>query len=214
MRKMRWTLTLLALTASGVWTQQTPPQLIHAVAAVYPTDPGSAGLKHICMLDVIVGADGTPEKIQVLGTHPSPFDAAAISAVKQSTFAPGKLHGTPLTAPIHLYVPFNYEKKPAVPQMLPIRLKGMEPPRVLYWVKPEYTDEARRAGLQGIVLVSVLVTEDGLPTDAHVIRDALGKGLDEKAVEAVNQDRFRPATVDGVPLAFPITMELNFQLGR
>jgi TonB family protein len=58
---------------------------------------------------------------------------------------------------------------------------------------PEYSDEARLAELEGTVTVDVAAVEDGLATDLRVSR-TLGLGLDEKAIEAVQQWRFKPDT--------------------
>jgi TonB family protein len=88
-----------------------------------------------------------------------------------------------------------------------------KPPVVLYAPPAEFSDQARAAKYNAIVLVSVLVTEEGLTADAKVER-AAGMGLDEKAIKAISQYRFMPATKDGVPLAVRITVEINFSLGR
>jgi TonB family protein len=86
-----------------------------------------------------------------------------------------------------------------------------KPPVALYAPAAQFSEQARAEKFQGVVLVSVLVTEEGLPTDVRVVKP-VGKGLDEKAVEAVNQYRFKPATKDGVPVAARISVEINFRL--
>ena len=58
---------------------------------------------------------------------------------------------------------------------------------------PEYSAEARLAGLEGTVQVMGTIAEDGTPSDLHVTQ-ALGLGLDQKALEAVNQRRYAPGT--------------------
>jgi protein TonB len=50
-----------------------------------------------------------------------------------------------------------------------------------------------------------------MPTDIKITRP-LGSGLDEKAVEAVRQWRFKPGTKDGSPVAVRINVEINFNL--
>src|SRR5262249_52105010 len=55
--------------------------------------------------------------------------------------------------------------------------------RPLDLVRPSYTDEARRAGVQGRVRIELAVNDHGEVTDAHVL-DGLGYGLDEVALEA------------------------------
>jgi protein TonB len=55
------------------------------------------------------------------------------------------------------------------------------------------------------------VGPDGKPRDIHVSR-TLGLGLDEKAIEAVNQWKFEPALKDGKPVAVAINVEVQFRL--
>jgi len=84
-------------------------------------------------------------------------------------------------------------------------------PKVLYQPEAEFSDEARRNKIQGPVLVSLIVDAHGMPQNVHVVRH-LGYGLDEKAVEAVRQYRFKPAMHNGVPVPVVMKVEVNFQL--
>ena len=59
-------------------------------------------------------------------------------------------------------------------------------------VEPSYSEEARKAKFQGTVVLSVTVGTDGRASHIQVQR-SLGLGLDEKAIEAVKQWRFKPA---------------------
>ncbi|HEY0785667.1 MAG TPA: energy transducer TonB [Acidobacteriaceae bacterium] len=88
---------------------------------------------------------------------------------------------------------------------------GVSKPTILYSVDPEFSDEARRAKYQGVVVISLIVDAQGNPQHIHVVRQ-LGMGLDEKAVEAVKQYKFKPALKDGKPVAVEINIEVNFQL--
>jgi TonB family protein len=85
-------------------------------------------------------------------------------------------------------------------------------PVLIRKTEPEYTEEARAAHFQGTVTLSARVNTDGVPEDMRVVR-SLGMGLDEKAIDAVKQWRFRPATEDGQPVASMSTIEVNFRLG-
>ncbi len=78
-------------------------------------------------------------------------------------------------------------------------------------VDPEYSDEARRAKFTGIVIVSLVVDPSGKPQHVHVIRH-LGMGLDERAIEAVRQYRFKPAEYQGRPVPVEVNIEVNFQI--
>ena len=88
---------------------------------------------------------------------------------------------------------------------------GVTAPTLVFKVEPEYSEEARKAKFQGIVLLYLEVNERGLPQNPRVIR-ALGLGLDEKAIEAVMKWRFRPGLKDGKPVAAQAQVEVNFRL--
>jgi TonB family protein len=84
-------------------------------------------------------------------------------------------------------------------------------PVLLYSVSPEFTDEARRAKYQGVVVVSTVVDAQGMPQNVRVVRP-LGMGLDEKAIAAVKKYRFKPAMRNGEPVAVMVSIEINFRL--
>jgi protein TonB len=88
---------------------------------------------------------------------------------------------------------------------------GVSAPQVIFSVDPEFSDEARRAKYQGICLVSLIVDAQGNPQRVRVIRP-LGMGLDEKAVEAVRQYKFKPAYYQGHPVAVELNIEVNFRI--
>jgi TonB family protein len=93
----------------------------------------------------------------------------------------------------------------------PFRVPGVTPPTILSRVEPNYTDEARAARYQGVVVLEVIVRKDGTADVLRVIR-ALGFGLDEQAIVAVKQWRFRPGTRDGQPVDVLLSVEVNFNL--
>jgi TonB family protein len=97
------------------------------------------------------------------------------------------------------------------PGIFPAGRKGVTVPEVLFNPEPSFSDEARKAKAQGIVLLLLVVGKDGHPSDIRV-RQSLGMGLDEKAIEAVNRWRFRPATLNGQPVAAQIAVQVDFHL--
>jgi periplasmic protein TonB len=76
-------------------------------------------------------------------------------------------------------------------------------------VRAEYTQEARDAGIEGRVVLEAVVQTDGTPTDIKVVRslDSV-HGLDEQAVKALTQWRFKPGTKDGE--AVPVRLQFTF----
>jgi periplasmic protein TonB len=88
---------------------------------------------------------------------------------------------------------------------------GVSAPQVIFQVEPEFSEEARKAKVAGNVLVNLWVGTDGRPSHVRVIR-GVGMGLDEKAVEAVKQYKFRPAMENGKPVLVELNIEVNFQI--
>jgi len=85
-------------------------------------------------------------------------------------------------------------------------------PKVIFEPDAEFSDEARRAKYQGVVLVSFIVNAQGNVENPRVTRP-LGMGLDEKAIEAVLKYKFKPAMKDGkTPVAVMMSLEVNFRL--
>lgn len=88
---------------------------------------------------------------------------------------------------------------------------GVSAPVVLHSIEPEFTPEARAANFQGSVSIQLIVDSQGNPQNVHVLGH-LGMGLDEKAVEAVRQYRFKPAMYQGHPVAVQIAINVAFHL--
>jgi len=84
-------------------------------------------------------------------------------------------------------------------------------PRPLATPDPDYTEQARDARLQGMCVLGLIVGTDGKPRDIRVIRK-LGLGLDEKAILAVSQWTFAPATKNGTPVPVQISVQVSFKL--
>jgi TonB family protein len=88
---------------------------------------------------------------------------------------------------------------------------SMTAPRVLSKRDPPYSDEARKAHIQGSVLLSLVVDESGTPQLVTVLLP-LGAGLDEAAIETVQKWHFQPGAKNGVPVPVQATVEINFRL--
>lgn len=84
-------------------------------------------------------------------------------------------------------------------------------PVLLVKTDPEYSDEARHAKLQGIVVLHIEVSAKGKPQNITVVR-GLGLGLDERAVQAVRQWEFRAGTINGKPAVTSADVYVTFRL--
>ena len=88
---------------------------------------------------------------------------------------------------------------------------GVSAPSLVSKIEPEYSEEARTAKFQGTVLLKVTIDTDGLAKDIQVLKSQ-GMGLDEQAVIAVTQWKFKPGMKDGLPIPVMAQIEINFKL--
>jgi periplasmic protein TonB len=90
---------------------------------------------------------------------------------------------------------------------------GVTLPRVLKEVRPNYTSDAMRAKVQGVVMLECVVRPDGSVGDVQVIRSLDSTfGLDQEAIKAAKQWRFAPGTRMGEAVPVLISIELTFTL--
>jgi TonB family protein len=85
------------------------------------------------------------------------------------------------------------------------------PVEITFKPRPDYTAEARKLKIEGEVLVRVMFSADGHVKVLGVSR-GLGHGLDESALRAAEQIRFKPAAREGTPVDSTATVHIVFQL--
>jgi TonB family protein len=133
------------------------------------------------------------------------FPGGEIQAVELSDIQQGE------PDPRLFTLPLGYEMKDErkAGAVLP---ETVTPPVVIRQVNPELSDEARQhRPLDATVLVGLIVDIHGQPQQVHVVR-GFGEGLDEQAVKAVQQYRFRPAMKDGEAVATALNVAVRFQI--
>ena len=159
----------------------------------------------------------TVENLQVV-SGPPPLLVSAIDAVRQWKYKPYLLNGEPTA--VDTIININYTLEGSADTQGEKQYEGVPPkkiggnvsaPVVIYQVEPEFTEDARKAKFMGIVLVNLIVDQEGRPQNVHILR-GVGMGLDAKAVEAVKQYRFKPAMESGKPVPVELNVEVNFQI--
>ena len=88
---------------------------------------------------------------------------------------------------------------------------GITAPGLLKEVRPEFTDDARRQGIEGDVVLEIVVRADGRVGDVRVVQ-GLGGGLNRNAIAAVKQWQFSPARRHGVPVDVMVEVAVAFTL--
>jgi TonB family protein len=130
-----------------------------------------------------------------------------VKAVESWRFAPGAADGTARES--HGSV----ELECGPPLAIPVSNSGagVTGPTVVYKTDPLYTEEARKAKLTGTVRLRVVVDPTGHARQMEVI-GPLGMGLDENAMETVEEWRFKPGAKGGSAVNVRATIEVNFRL--
>ena len=210
------------------------PRLLKEVAPRYTSEAMRAKIQGQVQLEVVIQKDGTVGDVRVLKSLDATngLDAEAIRAAKGWLFQPATLRATgqPVDYRATLELSFRIFGDPfrdAMKEGTP----GLVAPKVLSSVQPEYTPDAKAAGLQGKVLIEVVVNADGVvsasrikqsidPTASvvEVNRRALlttagaPTSLDDAALAASRKWTFEPATLSGQPVAAVTTLEFVFAL--
>lgn len=94
----------------------------------------------------------------------------------------------------------------------PVRVGGnVKAPVIVTRVEPVYTEVARRARIQGIVIIEAVIDRQGNVTEARVLKP-LPMGLDQAALDAIRRWKFRPGTLNGQPVPVYYNLTINFRL--
>jgi protein TonB len=94
----------------------------------------------------------------------------------------------------------------------PMRVGGdVNPPVAVKRVDPIYPDVARKARIEGMVILETIIDRDGNVTDVRVLK-GLPLGLDQSAVDAVKRWKFKPGTLNGQAVPVIFTLTVNFTL--
>jgi protein TonB len=88
---------------------------------------------------------------------------------------------------------------------------GVKAPVPIHRVEPGYTESARRDRIEGVVILEAIIDDSGDVRDVRVLK-SLPNGLDEEAIAAVRQWKFRPGTRDGKPIPVIFTLTIKFRL--
>jgi TonB family protein len=193
-------------------------QVISRVDPVYPPEAKAAHLQGFVVLRAVVGKNGNVSNVTVV-SGPLELVQSAIDAVSQWRYKPYLLNGEPVEVETRVNVSYWLaDSGGASPYRTPgvaaadVRLVGggVSAPQLIYKVDPEFSEEARKARADGVVVIGLIVDTRGIPRKVHVVR-GIGMGLDDKAFEAVRDYRFKPAMLDGKPVPVEVNVEVNFK---
>lgn len=205
----------------------------------YPTKALDAQLQGDVVLDVLIGKNGKVKEVHLVSGDPI-LSRSAVDAVRHWRYAPFISQGagveTRTTVTVHFVLttgPYDCPGQQAnqynfrtdlstpssssttaqtSPQQAVFKVGGsVKPPQAVHTPDPQYTPSARKAARQGTAVLSAIVTPEGRIAVVKMER-VLGYGLDQKAIDAVCQWKFKPALKDDRPVAVQINVEVTFRL--
>jgi protein TonB len=146
----------------------------------------------------------TTPVIDNLFSGPGPIDGVDHGDPNSTVTLPNSHGDGPVTAPM-----------PEAPRSdEPIHVgAGVTPPEIVTRIEPRYTDIARHAGTEGVVVLQAVIDEQGMVTNLSVIK-GLPMGLEQAALDAVRQWRFKPALQQGRPVKVYYNLTVRFSIQR
>jgi TonB family protein len=205
---------------------------------VYPQDAKAAHIQGTVVLHALISKTGEIENLQVI-SGPKELVQSALHAVNQWKYKPYLLNGQPTE--VETTININYtlgEDAPGQAAQYQYLMPGVvekiggsvSAPALIYKVDPEFTAKARKAKASGTVLLGLVVDKQGLPKNVHVLRGfgigpdgrpdpklkkaarAAADGMNQNAVDAVTQYKFKPATEEGKPVPVELSVEVNYKI--
>lgn len=198
-------------------------------AADYPLGPGigvaaydearllaAIGRSASATVSFDIDERGFPQRFQVMKASEEVWGPEAVALIQNWRFHPGMQAGHPISVPCALSLvwgteDFSSKANTVEVAVAQLRTETLPDSAIVSKTEPEYTEEARQAGLEGTTVISLIVDQTGVPTEVQK-HGGLGMGLDESAAQAISQWRFRPMLLNGQPAAVALVVRVDFRL--
>ena len=197
-----------AAGAVKVKDQIKPPKLVKLINPVYPETARQSKVEGVVILQARTDTQGRVKDAMVLRSVPL-LDQAAIDAVRQWVYEPLVIDGQAKEAVFTVTVRFALDKDKEKAQGQGATGEVLVP-KLIKKVDPVYPEAARKAGIQGIVLLEATTDEQG-----NVVKVKVQKSipeLDQAAIDALKQWKYEPMIVEGKPKGVVFTVTIRFAL--
>jgi len=194
-----------------------PPKLLKVVEPVYPEVARKAQVEGVVILEARTDQDGNVENARILRSIPL-LDQAAIDAVKQWKYEPLVIDGKSRKVLFTVTVRFALktgDKEKDLEKFAQGAVKAVgdiKPPKLLHSVEPVYPEEAKKAGVEGVVILSAKADATGHVQDVMILRSV--PLLNKAAIDAVKQWVYEPMLINNVPQSVVFTVTVRFQLNE
>ncbi len=181
-----------------------PPKLLKAVTPQYPLKARRLGFEGTVIIEATTDLNGRVKKTKVLKSVPF-LDEPSVKAIRQWVYEPVVINGQPRPIVFTVTIDFSlhYEEKDKV-------LSDLTPPKLMTRVVPVYPPEAKKAGIEGTVILGATIDGEGKVTDVKVLESV--PGLDQAAVDALKQWVYTPVWVNNQPVIYTFTVAVKFAL--
>jgi len=202
-----------------------PPRNIKQVDPIYPEIARLAGVEGLVILEVETDIYGRVQGYKILRSIPL-LDQAAIEAVKQSVYEPLIIEGKPRGGIFTVTVRFELKDKveagggaavrvvPGKARVAPLKITSAPVPKLIKQVDPIYPEVARKARVEGVVIVEATTDIYGRVQSYTILRSI--PLLDQAAIDAIKQWVYEPAIIDGkpIPISFKIIIQFILDSGK
>lgn len=187
--------------------RDSAPQLLSAVAAVYPSDFLKATKEQLPQVnslevDIEVDAEGVVRNAKAV--RPSDLAATAEAAARAWKFAPARKEGVAVEAKLRVPVCFSW------PDQFEIKELSKQPV-VISQTRPEYPLDQRRRNFGGEAVVLFVVDKEGLVRNPVIVRSN-NPAFNQPSLDAVSKWRFKPGIVNGEPVNTRMMVPMVFRL--
>jgi len=205
--------SLIAVTRSN---SPRPTVVSEPVLSEYAPPDSSlcSGQPGYVIVNLEIDPHGVPANVRVNSTPNDTVSLGVVEAIGKWRFKPGTedRKARPAKGTIVLECRPAKAQPAQTPDANTYRVgNDVTAPVPIFRPEPQYSEEARKAKLQGDATLSVTVEANGKVSDIRVLKP-LGFGLDEEAAAAVIQWRFKPATKNGMPVRVAAAINVNFRL--
>ena len=197
-----------------------PPRLIKKVDPIYPEAARQARVEGNVILGTRIDTQGRVSRVMVYSSKEFSLVQAAMDAVKQWVYEPLIVDGKPKEAVFTTQVRFKLgsQQKTETAEVVGGVVGGVlkagdsvEPPRLIKKVEPKYPVEARKALVQGMVVLEVTTDEEGNVEKVEVLRSESSL-LNQASIDAVKQWKYEPMMSKGKPVRLSFNVTLTFRL--
>jgi len=198
----------------------SPPEVLHSVNAEFSDEARRAHYQGVCLIGLIVDAQGNPQNLHVVRPLGMGLDEKAMEAIRQYKFKPAmKNRTTPVPTMITIEVDFRlYNGKGPLPESILTEAPrfdsvpaNVRPPVLINYVTPKYSRYAQKQRISGECVLALTVDIHGVPRNVHVVT-SLEPSLDANAIQAVKKWRYTPAITNGNETPFESTVKVKFTL--